>query len=684
MLETSPAKFPPLIYGEASVISQGGVSLFQTSETITSENVHNFSSTEPNINKAVQALKSHGFNVLNIGDITISIAASKETYERVFKTQLNSQELPVNKGFGQVTTATFFDAANTDTFGLIDTSTSALANLIEGVALNEPIYFFDPVMPLPSPPKTNYWHLEVPEGIAKGLNAELAHQQGLTGRGIKVIMVDSGWYRHPFFVQRGYQGKVLLIPDSQEPEKDENGHGTGESANLFAIAPDIDFTMVKTLLPSSYQSLKTNPIAGLKIAISAQPDIISCSWGLDKPDIYSISASDRVLAATVSDAVRKGIIVIFSAGNGDWGFPAQHPDVISAGGVYLGEDGTLEASDYASGFPSNIYPGVTVPDVCGLVGKGPNANYIMLPVPPQSMIDISRGNTQIGLEGKKYPWGDETKSSDGWAAFSGTSAAAPQIAGICALIKQVNPNLSPRQVRDILRKTARDVIKGQCNPRTGGHQASQGVDLATGYGLVDAFAAIMMAKQEAANNLQNGETFSEVSQSSGKKRIIQKQEIFMDSKLIKHYEEILWALDKALQKSVPEIKDEYELVISPVNLVQRSAMSKAAYRLRHTLDTNADIKLRLSAAEGLLKIGRYQEAVLKFLSEKAFDEIEKIKDNDPEKEKKEKSDLQERVLKALGDIKTQAITSDSGDTVSFYPDHCTQCRVSSDKTKCQT
>ena len=661
MLETNPAKFPPRLYGEASVVSQGGVSLFQTSEQITSENVHNFSSTEPNINKAVQALKSHGFQVLNIGDITISIAASKETYERVFKTQMNSQELPVNKGFGQVTTATFFDSADTDTFGLIDTSTSALANLIEGVALNEPIYFFDPVMPLPSPPKTNYWHLEVPEGIAKGLNAELAHQQGLTGRGIKVIMVDSGWYRHPFFVQRGYQGKVLLIPDSQEPEKDEHGHGTGESANLFAIAPDIDFTMVKTLLPSYYQSLKMNPIAGLKIAISEKPDIISCSWGLDRADIYSITASDRVLAATVSDAVRKGIIVIFSAGNGDWGFPAQHPDVISAGGVYLGEDGTLEASDYASGFPSNIYPGVTVPDVCGLVGKRPNATYIMLPVPPQSMIDVSRGNIQMGLEGKKYPLGDETKSSDGWAAFSGTSAAAPQIAGICALIKQVNRNLSPRQVRDILRKTARDVIKGQCHPRTGGYQANPGVDLATGYGLVDAFSAIMMAKPETENNLQNGETVPDVSQSSGKKMIIKKQETFMDSKLRKHYEAILWALDKALQESVPdEIKDEYELAISPVNFVPRSAMSKAAYSLRHTLDTNPDIKLRLSAAEGLLKIGRYQEAVLTFLSEIAFDHI-----NSSSYDSSEKSDLQDRALKALGDIKTQPITSEPKDTVNL-------------------
>lgn len=102
MLETSPAQFPSLIYGEASVVSQGGVSLFQISEPITSENVHNFSSTAHNINQAVQALKSYGFKVLNIGDISISIAALKETYERVFKTEMIAEKLPVNKGFCQV------------------------------------------------------------------------------------------------------------------------------------------------------------------------------------------------------------------------------------------------------------------------------------------------------------------------------------------------------------------------------------------------------------------------------------------------------------------------------------------------------------------------------------------------------------------------------------------------------
>ena len=38
-----------------------------------------------------------------------------------------------------------------------------------------------------------------------------------------------------------------------------------------------------------------------------------------------------------------GIVVVFAAGNGHWGFPGRHPDVISVGGVSIAQDGALRA-----------------------------------------------------------------------------------------------------------------------------------------------------------------------------------------------------------------------------------------------------------------------------------------------------------------------------------------------------
>jgi subtilisin family serine protease len=240
-------------------------------------------------------------------------------------------------------------------------------------------------------------------------------------------MVDTGFYRHPFYEWHGYNLQATLAPDATKVDRDENGHGTAEAANIFASAPDIDFIGVK---------MASNATLAFKTASDLFPAVMTNSWG------YSIQGptlpnSLKPLEAAVIEAVHsRGIVVCFSAGNGHYGFPGQMPDVISVGGVHAlpdiaGADFNLEASSYASSFDSQIYPGRHVPDVCGLVGMPPRAIYIMLPVEPGDQIDTALG-------GAGYPNKDETKTDDGWAAISGTSAASPQLAGVCALLKQAH------------------------------------------------------------------------------------------------------------------------------------------------------------------------------------------------------------------------------------------------------
>jgi hypothetical protein len=226
-----------------------------------------------------------------------------------------------------------------------------------------------------------------------------------------------------------------------------------------------------------------NTVAAFNAAVALNPHIITCSWGSDVRT-NSLSAADQALAAAVAAAVAAGIIVVFSAGNGQFGFPGQHPDVISAGGTFMQPDGSITASNYASGFMSPVYPGRSVPDLCGLVGMLPKAAYIMLPMEPGDQIDVQ-------LAGGVHPNGDETPNNDGWAAISGTSAAAPQLAGVAALIKQACPKLTPADVKDILKKTARDVTTGACQQ---GFPAGPGPDQATGTGLVDAAKAVNVAR----------------------------------------------------------------------------------------------------------------------------------------------------------------------------------------------
>ena len=367
-----------------------------------------------------------------------------------------------------------YDSPDTDVLGLIATEGTPFEQVIEGVGLEVPRYFF---APFARPPAVDYFHLRVPADIAAKTRADVAHALGIMGNGVRVAFVDSGWYRHPYFDEQGYDvAEVLLAPGVSVPERDESGHGTGESANVLAVAPGCQ------LLPIKMNSMNT--IAAFNIAVALQPDVISCSWGTHSP--FELSAADMVLSASVAEGVAAGITVIFAAGNGHAGFPGQHPDVISAGGAYIDENGAMQASNYASGFMSQIFQGRRVPDVCGLVGVRPKATYIMLPVDPGCNIDTG----SIGV----VPDGDGTAPDDGWAAFSGTSAACPQIAGAAALIRQVAPSLPPIGIKFALMSSSRDVVDGFCSPVGGVHNglpAAPGPDDATGSGLVDAFDAVV-------------------------------------------------------------------------------------------------------------------------------------------------------------------------------------------------
>jgi hypothetical protein len=473
---------PKRIFAQASPRSIGGVSMFEAMGTINVNTVANFQSEPRLIDEAVNRLRGAGFEILQVTAFTINIAGSQETYEKAFGTKLVIEQREVIKPGAVKDMAEFVECPDTPLPGLIATTGTPFEDVLEGVAIEEPRYFMAASM---FPPPVPYWHLDVPGDVSLGINADKVHRSGITGRGIKVAMVDSGHYAHPFFAARGYRvAPVVLGPATANPDHDESGHGTGESANIFAVAPDVELLPVKINF--------VNSVAAFNAAVALNPHIITCSWGSSKLS-GPLSAADQTLAAAVATAWASGIVVIFSAGNGHWGFPAQHPDCIAAGGVFMKPDASFQASDYASGFMSNIYPGRRVPDVCGLVGMRPKAIYIMLPLEPGDSIDSTPWNAG-GLQGGTFPQGDETGANDGWAAFSGTSAAAPQLAGLAALIKAACNRLTPSDVRDIMRKTARDVTAGNCSPSTGSHPAVAGPDLATGDGLVDAHKAVLMAK----------------------------------------------------------------------------------------------------------------------------------------------------------------------------------------------
>lgn len=475
-----PSPLPKLVYAQASPHSIGGRSLFEADGRLDASTVDDFRSEQRIYDRAVEDLKRSGFTVLRPDPdrLTINFAGPPRLFSAAFGAPIVTDERAVIKP-GQVhATATFLDCRNTEQRGLVGTARSRFGQVIEGVALEAPRFLMGKASAVAPP--VNYWHLDVPDGVALAARATLAHRAGITGRGIRVAMVDSGHEMHPFFTRHGYRvAPVVLGPGAVDPLRDSDGHGTAESANIFALAPDAELIPVKASM--------VNTAAAFNVAVSLRPHVISLSWGGDVRPPSGLEAPDLALSAAVSAAVRSGIVVVVSSGNGEFGFPGMHPDVISAGGVFMAEGGGLRASDYSSGFNAgHVYPGRHVPDLCGLVGTLPKAAYILLPLPKGCRIDEVRA-------GGRFPFGDQTGDADGWAAISGTSAAAPQLAGAAALVLQACPTLTPHEVRAILVGTARDVKRGRCHPNQD-NKARGGRDLATGAGLIDAGRAVMAAK----------------------------------------------------------------------------------------------------------------------------------------------------------------------------------------------
>ena len=78
---------------------------------------------------------------------------------------------------------------------------------------------------------------------------------------------------------------------------------------------------------------------------------------------------------------------------------------------------------------------------------------------------------------------------DGFPNFFGTSASAPHVAGIAALMKQASPDIGPDRVESILQRTALDMD----DPFTPG--PDPGFDFGTGYGLVRGVEALSQLTQ---------------------------------------------------------------------------------------------------------------------------------------------------------------------------------------------
>lgn len=161
----------------------------------------------------------------------------------------------------------------------------------------------------------------------------------------------------------------------------------------------------------------------------AEADVINNSWGGGAPSDHITNAIHN---AVTQGRNGKGSVVIFSAGNGGGpvNYPAYLDDVIAVGA--LAQDGELASySNFGPALDIVAFGGERVPFTC-------------------SGADIVTTDAWSGDGCNDGPGGDVNFT----ATFSGTSAAAPQVSGVAALLLSSEPGLTWTSVRNRILSSA--------------------------------------------------------------------------------------------------------------------------------------------------------------------------------------------------------------------------------------
>ncbi len=254
-------------------------------------------------------------------------------------------------------------------------------------------------------------------------------------------------------------------------------------------------------------------------AIEQEADVISCSWS---PASNYFALSRRISQAIKKAATQgrngKGCVVLFSAGNANRPVDGQVEEMGWPKNVLRG------LTKWLSGFA--VHPDVITVSACtSLNRKSAYSNWgrdvsVAAPsnnAPPSMSLSTGRFDTgplvKVALPGRVVltsdRTGDQGYTDNDYTGFGGTSSACPLVAGVVGLMLSVNPDLTAREVKQILQRTADKIIDKQPDPQLNqkyGTYNSRGHSLWFGYGKVNAFNAVKAAQAQGVSGSSSNRT----------------------------------------------------------------------------------------------------------------------------------------------------------------------------------
>ncbi len=341
----------------------------------------------------------------------------------------------------------------------------------------------------PSPPTRN---LAPAVHFPSQVGADLLHEQGITGAGVTIAVLDSGLAPLPDLLNDSNgRPRVLArydaIRDRDGQAEDTYGHGshitsvlassavTAGSDRFTSIAPDAQLVVVKAF-DGRGRGTYADVIRGLDWIITQQNTynvrIVNLSFGAAPTSFYW----DDPVNQAVMAVWQAGIAVVAAAGNLGPApmtvtVPGNLPYAITVGAMTDAFTPTEPGDDYLTTFSSAgpTAEGFVKPELVGLGG------HILGQVDPRSFL------------ARRFP----ERFTNGYFQMSGTSQAAAIVSGTAALVLAVHPELTPDDLKCQLMAAGQAALDAQ------GQLAYS--PLQQGTGLIDAVRAVDNMVEGCAN-----------------------------------------------------------------------------------------------------------------------------------------------------------------------------------------
>lgn len=302
-------------------------------------------------------------------------------------------------------------------------------------------------------------------------NVAQLHEQGITGDGTTVAVVDSGVYAdHPDLDVNTEASQNFSAADSIGAATDYHGThvagiatASGASASgdgspyVVGIAPDAEVLDMKVFPYLSSASF----LNAIRASVDAGADVVNMSFGPGSPYGPSIDSDLSVESyRRIGEYAREnGALLVESAGNADANIDAVEETITNSGKGTV--PGFLQVS--STGPVSSGTPGTDLPDFGSVAPTHLPAYYtnygpdsIDVSAPGGNLL-ASNFDAVLSTMPPDVPGGFARVGQGLYGTLHGTSMAAPNIAGLVALVASENPGATPDQLKQHIKNTAREI-----------------------------------------------------------------------------------------------------------------------------------------------------------------------------------------------------------------------------------